>query len=118
VTAGGEGGGEGERDGAAGSPDDGGRNEPPDGPAPREPRIARSRSSDGADQGPGGANERAEPRPWLERIGLAAIALVMGALLTVMAAASWTGGELILAAMSASGALLTVGVGLMTLIRG
>ncbi|HEX2755753.1 MAG TPA: hypothetical protein VHM48_09830 [Candidatus Limnocylindrales bacterium] len=59
-----------------------------------------------------------EPRPWLERIGLAAIAMVMGAMLTVMAIVSWTGGEWILAAMSAAGAVLTVGVGLVTLIRG
>jgi hypothetical protein len=59
-----------------------------------------------------------EPRPWLERIGLAAIALVMGALLVVMAAVAWVGGEGILAAMSASGAVLTIGVGLLTLVRG
>jgi hypothetical protein len=59
-----------------------------------------------------------EPRPWLERIGLAAIAFVMFALLSVMAVAAWTGGEWILAAMSASGALLTIGVGLVTLVRG
>jgi hypothetical protein len=60
----------------------------------------------------------AEPRPWLERIGLAAIAAVLGLFLVVTAAASWAGGEWILAAMSASGAVLTLGVGLMTLIRG
>ena len=59
-----------------------------------------------------------EPRPWLERIGLAAIALVMGALLSVMGIAAWTGGEWILAAMSMSGAVLTIGVGLLTLVRG
>ncbi len=57
-------------------------------------------------------------RPWLERIGLAAIALVMGALLIVMAIAAWVGGEGILAVMSASGAALTVGVALLTLVRG
>jgi len=59
-----------------------------------------------------------EPRPWLERIGLAAIALVMGALLTVMAIVAWAGGEWILAAMSASGAMLTVVVAIATLVRG
>jgi len=57
-------------------------------------------------------------RPWIERIGLAAIALVMGALLTVMGIVAWAGGEWILAAMSASGAALTFGVGFVTLIRG
>jgi hypothetical protein len=61
---------------------------------------------------------RSDPRPWLERIGLAAIALVMGAVLTVMAIVSFAGGEWILAAMSASGAVLTVVVAIVTLIRG
>ena len=42
----------------------------------------------------------------------------MAALLTVMGIVAWAGGEWILAAMSASGAVLTVGVGLMTLVRG
>jgi len=60
----------------------------------------------------------AEPRPWLERIGLAAIALVMFGLLSVMAVASWIGGEWILAAMSFAGAVLTIGVGIVTLVRG
>ena len=59
-----------------------------------------------------------EPRPWLERIGLAAIAAVMGMLFIGVAFAAWIGGEWILAAMSASGAVLTVGVGLITLVRG
>jgi uncharacterized membrane protein YkgB len=59
-----------------------------------------------------------ERRPWLERIGLAAIAVVMGALLTVMGIVAWAGGEWILAAMSMSGAVLTVGVALVTLVRG
>jgi hypothetical protein len=69
----------------------------------------------GAGQTPPQAPER---RPWLERIGLAAIAMVMGALLAVMAVVAWAGGEWILAAMSGSGAFLTVGVGLVTLVRG
>ena len=69
----------------------------------------------GAGETPPQAPER---RPWLERIGLAAIAMVMGALLTLMAVVAWAGGEWILAAMSGSGAFLTVGVGLVTLVRG
>jgi hypothetical protein len=70
--------------------------------------------------GPVGPDGRApvERRPWLERIGLAAIALVLFCLLSVMAVASWVGGEWILAAMSASGAVLTISVGLVTLVRG
>lgn len=59
-----------------------------------------------------------QPRPWLERIGLAAIAAVLGTLLILMAVAAAMGGELVLAAMSASGAVLTLGVGLVTLVRG
>jgi hypothetical protein len=67
---------------------------------------------------PDDATRPLDRRPWLERIGLAAIALVLFALLSVMAVASWAGGEWILAAMSASGAVLTIGVALMTLVRG
>ena len=66
---------------------------------------------------PPAANRR-ERRPWLERIGLAAIAAVMAALLGLMAVVAGIGGEWILAAMSASGAVLTLGVGLLTLLRG
>ena len=75
-------------------------------PAP-EPAITAARPPAGS-----------EPRPWIERLGLAAIAAVMAALLTFMAIAAWVGGEGILAAMSASGAILTAGVGLLTLVRG
>jgi hypothetical protein len=76
------------------------------------------RAPDSALDGPADPDRPPERRPWLERIGLAAIALVMGALLSVMGITAWLGGEWILAAMSASGAVLTVGVGLVTLVRG
>ena len=46
------------------------------------------------------------------------LSLAVPILLTVMGIAAWAGGEWILAAMSASGAVLTMGVGLVTLIRG
>jgi hypothetical protein len=59
-----------------------------------------------------------EPRPWLERLGLAGIAVVMTALFAITAVAFWAGGEWILAAMSAAGALVTMAVGLSTLVRG
>ena len=78
-------------------------------------------TGDGRDRPPDatpGVRPAEAKRPWLERIGLAAIALVMGALLIVMAAAAWVGGEGILAAMSASGAVLTIGVAVLTLVRG
>jgi len=64
------------------------------------------------------AGPRPERRPWLERIGLAAIALVMGALFILVAVAAAIGGEWILAATGAAGAFMTLGVGLVTLVRG
>ena len=70
------------------------------------------------ERSPDEAPPPAEPRPWLERIGMAAIAGVLGALLVVVAVAAFAGGELVLAAMSASGAILTLGIGLLTLVRG
>jgi hypothetical protein len=59
-----------------------------------------------------------EPRPVIERIGLAAVALVLAILFGAVAAASWAGGELFLAVMGAVGCLMTVWVGAMTLLRG
>jgi hypothetical protein len=67
---------------------------------------------------PGLDRDAAEPRPWLERIGLAAVAVVMGLLFAVVALAAASGGEWILAAMSGVGAIMTIGVGLVTLTRG
>jgi hypothetical protein len=72
----------------------------------------RAGDSPGAPAGPH------EPRPLIERIGLAAVALVLATLFGGVALASWTGGELFLAAMGAIGCLMTVWVGILTLIRG
>ena len=67
-------------------------------------------------------NERDEPprerRPWIERIGLAAIAVVLGGLFIVMAVAAWSGDEGFLATMGAIGALMTFWVGALTVVRG
>jgi hypothetical protein len=68
--------------------------------------------------GPTGTSGPSVPRPWLERIGLAAIATVMGALFVLVTVAAAAGGEWILAAMSGVGAFMTIAVGLVTLIRG
>lgn len=62
--------------------------------------------------------EPREPRPMIERLGLAAVALVLAALFGGVAAASWVGGEPFLAAMGALGSLMTLWVGALTLIRG
>ena len=59
-----------------------------------------------------------EPRPMIERIGLATIALVIGLLFGGVAAASWVGGELFLAIMGAIGCVMTLWVGVLTLLRG
>jgi hypothetical protein len=72
-------------------------------------------SADAAPTGPGIARE---PRPIIERIGLAAIAFVLALLFGGVAAASWVGGELFLAVMAGVGCLMTVWVGVLTLIRG
>ncbi|HEX7950861.1 MAG TPA: hypothetical protein VF494_10970 [Candidatus Limnocylindrales bacterium] len=68
--------------------------------------------------GEGGEAAAREPRPLIERIGLAAIALVIAALFGTVAVVSWAGGEVFLAAMGAIGCLMTLWVGALTLIRG
>lgn len=66
---------------------------------------------------PGPAGPR-RPRPWIERIGLAAVAAVLATLFGGVAAASWLGGEPFLAIMGAIGCLMTGWVGALTLFRG
>ena len=59
-----------------------------------------------------------EPRPIIERLGLGAVALVIAILFGGMAAASWVGGEPFLTVMGAIGCLMTLWVGVLTLVRG
>jgi hypothetical protein len=59
-----------------------------------------------------------ERRPLLERIGLAAVAVVMALLFGAVAVAAFIGGELFLAAMGFVGAMMTLVVGGSTLFRG
>lgn len=58
------------------------------------------------------------PRPWIERIGLAAVAASLATLFGGVAAASWLGGEPFLAIMGGIGCLMTAWVGVLTLLRG
>ena len=58
------------------------------------------------------------PRPMIERIGLAAIALVMAALFATIGIFSFMGGEPFLGAMGAIGCLMVLWVGGLTLLRG
>jgi uncharacterized protein involved in exopolysaccharide biosynthesis len=59
-----------------------------------------------------------QKRHFVERLGLAAVALVLGLLFGAVAVFAWVGGELFLAAMGAIGALMTLWVGALTLLRG
>jgi hypothetical protein len=59
-----------------------------------------------------------ERRPVLERLGLAAIAIVMAVLFGVVAVAAFAGGEYFLAAMGFVGCMMTLAVGGSTLLRG
>ena len=69
-------------------------------------------------EGPAEGPPAREARPLIERLGLAAIAIVLAALFGGVAAASWLGGELFLAVMGAIACLMTIWVGLLSLIRG
>jgi hypothetical protein len=57
-------------------------------------------------------------RPLVERLGLAAIALVLAALFGVVAVAAFAGGEPFLGVMGAIGTLMVLWVGGLTLFRG
>ena len=67
---------------------------------------------------PGLADEIRERRPALERIGMAAVAVVMALLFGVVAVAAFAGGEYFLAAMGFVGCMMTLAVGGITLLRG
>jgi len=54
----------------------------------------------------------------IERLGLAAIALILGALFAVVAVAAFVGGEPFLGVMGAIGCLMVLWVGGLTLFRG
>ncbi len=57
------------------------------------------------------------PRPLIERIGLAFIALVMATLFGVVAVAAFAGGEPFLGVMGGIGCLMVLWVGALTLFR-
>ena len=63
-------------------------------------------------------DDRRPRRPMVERIGLAGIALVIGGLFGLVALAAFAGGEPFLGVMGAIGCLMTLWVGVLTLIRG
>jgi hypothetical protein len=57
-------------------------------------------------------------RSWLERIGLALIAVVVAIVFGGLALAAWIGGEVFLAAMAGIGALMTLWAAASNLRRG
>ena len=59
-----------------------------------------------------------QPRPFIERIGMAFLALVMAALFAVVAVAAFAGDEPFFGVMAAAGCLMVVWVGGMTLFKG
>jgi len=63
-----------------------------------------------------GEPPRARSRIW--RLGLAVVALAMAFLFGGVAVASWTGGEIFLAAIGGIGCLMTLWVGALTVLRG
>jgi hypothetical protein len=90
-----------------------------------EPIAERPEPPDPAAEGePGGRPDQAaaeanpERRPMLERIGMAAVAVVMAVLFGVVAVAAFAGGEYFLAAMGFVGCMMTLAVGGATLLRG
>ena len=64
------------------------------------------------------ARRDARKRPIVERLGLAAIALILASLFLVVAVAAFAGGEPFLGVMGAIGCLMVLWVGSLTLFRG
>jgi hypothetical protein len=64
------------------------------------------------------APEPRRPRPLVERLGMAAIAVFFAVLFGGLAAVSLASGEPFLAVMGVIGALMTAWVGILTLVRG
>lgn len=58
------------------------------------------------------------PRPFVERLGMAAVAVFVGGLFILMAGAAWVGREGFLALMAGLGGLMTFWAGFSTLRRG
>lgn len=98
--------------------EDHGREGPRDGgPTGRRPRPSMAHPAPSV-EGPSSRPRATEPRPILERLGMAAVALVLGLLFAAVAAAAYVGGELFLAVMAGIGSLMTLWVGALTLLRG
>ena len=87
----------------------------PEDSTPDDMADAGSMGSNGLGSTDGPARE---PRPMIERLGLAGVAAVLAALFGGVGLAAWSGGEPFLAVMGGIGCLMTAWVGGMTLFRG
>ncbi len=67
---------------------------------------------------PADASDPREPRPIIERIGLAAVAVAAAVMFGGVGYAAWLGGELFLAVIGAISCVMTLWVGVLTLLRG
>jgi len=85
-----------------------------------EPSTNATSAADETDAAPAGPApvDPPKPRPLLERVGMALVALVLAALFGGVALAAFAGGEIFLGAMGAIGCLMTLWVGGLTLFRG
>jgi hypothetical protein len=70
------------------------------------------------DQTPIDRSDERRPRPLIERIGLAFIAIVMAMMFAGVAIASFVGGEPFLGVMGVVGCLMVLWVGGLTVVRG
>jgi hypothetical protein len=92
--------------------------EPTGEPIPERPHDADAGSGAGDRDAAAETAEERERRPALERIGMAAVAVVLAILFGAVAIAAFAGGEYFLAAMGLIGATMTLVVGGATLLRG
>jgi len=86
-------------------------------PIPADPSAPSPEPSAPSAPAPAAEPDR-RPRPLIERVGMAAIALVLGTLFGGIAVAAFVSGELFLATMGAIGCVMTFWVGGLTLFRG
>jgi hypothetical protein len=67
---------------------------------------------------PGSSSPGSRPRPLIERVGMAAIALVLAVMFGIVALAAFAGGEPFLGVMGILGTLMVLWAGGLTLFRG
>jgi len=86
---------------------------------PETPPVPLLDPAPAAAPAPGSPPESApRPRPVIERVGMAFIAVILAALFAVVGVAAFAGGEPFLGAMGALGCLMVLWVGGLTLFKG